>query len=193
MNRRTLLKRGLFGGALLTFGGAAYLGLRGGTRGPTPSRPLLVIGESTFPILVALMARMVGAPGVDWVAVAHTFDERLSHTNPAIGRDINRVLGLLENSLSGLLLRNSATHFTSLDEAGQDAAIMSWQGSRLTLLRSASASLKKLSVAAFYADAGNAKSIGYPGAPFLKPALPITPRGALAPKWVSSKTEEVPE
>ena len=28
---------------------------------------------------------------------------------------------------------------------------------------------------------------------FEKPALPITPRGALAPKWVSSKIDEVPE
>jgi hypothetical protein len=186
MNRRSFLKRGLLGGALLTVGSAAWLGLRGSTSGPGPTGPLRVIDESIFPILVALAGRAVTAPGRDPVAIAHKVDEILSHGPEAVGLDTNRVLSLLENSLTGLLLRGRAVGFTELDDEGRDLALTRWRDSRIALLRSAYGGLVRVCCIAYYAveEHGGHALIGYPGPFFKKPApAPITARGALSKPW----------
>ena len=95
--------------------------------------------------------------------------------------DVDRLFGLLENALGGLLLRGSPRPFTLLDEAAQDAALTTWRDSDVGLLRGAYQALRKLCLAAHYASPDAFIEVGYAGPSLNKPeAAAITARGALA-------------
>lgn len=182
MKRRSFLKRGLLGGALLTVGGATFFGLKGGPPGAAPVRELHVVDAELFGVLAAVAAAChIGADGVE---VAHAVDVNLLETSPETQADYNRVLGLIQNALAALPLRGSLTHFTALDVEGQRAALLSMRDSRLALLRSAYGALKRTTGIAHYQVAKNAAFSGYRGPIFQKPAAAeITSRGALSPPW----------
>lgn len=189
MNRRRFLKRGLFGGALLTLGGAGYLALRSGhdTGDDTvrPTAPLHAIDEKVFPVLVALAGRMVHAEKHDPLALAHAVDFTIAFQSPEAVSDLNMALGLLENGLFGLFTRGSPTPFTKLSPDAQDRALAGWRDSRLVLLRGAFTALKRLCLGAHYASLSSAREIGYPGPFFEKPAAPpIVADQALSPPFV---------
>ncbi len=186
MDRRRFLKRGLLGGALLVVGGGT-LALRSTSSAVLPKGELLALDPKVFPVLVAVAARMVSAPEKDPVAVAQAVDLALAFQSPEARGDINRVLALLENGLFGLVTRASPRLFTELDPEQQDRALASWQTSRLTLLRGAFTALKRLCLGAHYASLENARSIGYPGPPFEKPApAPIVADQPLSSPFVPS-------
>src|SRR5262250_1892054 len=64
LSRRSLVKRGLLGGALLAAGGAGFLALRGGNTVALPADGLLVFTPAQFAVLDAI-ARWIrwGWPG----------------------------------------------------------------------------------------------------------------------------------
>lgn len=186
MNRRRFLKRGIFGGALLAFGGTTFVAVRSTTRGPAPT-DLYAIDPKVFSVLVAVAARMVDAPEKDPFLVARAVDTALAFQPPESQKDVNTVLALLENGLFGLITRATPRLFTELSEERQDRALASWQTSRLTLLRGAFTALKRLCLASHYAILENAQAVGYPGPPFEKPAPPpISFDQPLSPPFVPS-------
>ena len=179
MQRRTILKVGLLGGAVLTLG-AAGLSWWPGDSSARPLRPLLSISASRFPVLVAVAARVCMGTTAQPLQVAHAVDVALTHTFPEARADLNLVLGLLENALPGLLLRGSPRPFTLLTEEGQDRALLAWRDSKVTELRGAFHALRKLCLASHYATPRSWPEVGYGGPLIFKPEPPpMTATGAL--------------
>lgn len=196
MERRQFLKRGLLGGVLLGVGGVSGLALWPGDSSARPTRALAVISPSAFPVLVAVAARVVQGTTARPIEIAHRVDDALRFTFPEAQKDMNAVLGLLENAVGGLLLRGSAKPFTLLDGAQQDAALNRWRDSDLTVLRGAYHALRKLCLAAHYANAGSWAEVDYGGPTIPKPAPPpITATGSLYvdPAKVPATNEELPQ
>ncbi len=179
MQRRTLLKVGLLGSAVLALAGGG-LALWPGDASVRPVRPLLSISAGHFPVLVAVAARVCRGTSAQPVQVAHAVDTALTFTFPEARRDMDRVLGLLENALPGLLLRGSPRPFTLLDEDAQDRALHAWRDSSVPLLRGAYHALRKLCLAAHYATPASWAEVDYGGPLIPKPdPPPITATGSL--------------
>ena len=167
MRRRSFLKKGLAGGALLALGGGT-LALFPGQHVGTPSRPLRVLDERTFQVMVAIAARIVaGLPGADPVAVAQAVDESLGRVPPEGQADLVKLLGLFENGLAGLVLDGRPVPFTWLDPAAQDRALERWRDSNLVVRRSGYHALRRLCLGAYYAEPPAWPSLRYGGPPDL--------------------------
>lgn len=164
MNRRSFVKKGLFGGALLLLGGGG-LALSPTRRLASPLRKLLVLDDRGFQVLVAVASRVVTVDGADPVAVAQGVDESLSRALPEVQQDLVGLLGLFENALPGLLLDGRARPFTRLDPAAQDRVLESWRDSRLVLRRGGYQALRKLCLGVFYSDPRTWPALHYAGPP----------------------------
>lgn len=172
MQRRSLFKVGLLGGAVLGVGGLSGLALWPGDHSARPNRVLAVVDEANFAVLVAVAGRMCQGTTARPVEIAHRVDDALRFTFPEARKDMNPVLGLLENALGGALLRGSARPFTLLDGAAQDAALYAWRDSSVGLLRGAYQALRKLCLAAHYANVGSFAELDYGGPLISKPEPP---------------------
>ncbi len=164
MNRRSFVQRGLFGGALLLFGGGG-LALYPTRHLASPTKPLRVLDDRGFQVVVAIAARVVTAPDADPIVLASRVDEALSRTPPEAQADLAGLLGLFENALPGLLLDGRAAPFTRLDGPAQDRVLESWRDSRLALRRSGYHALRRLCFIAYYGDERAWPSIHYGGPP----------------------------
>src|SRR4051812_9544831 len=65
MQRRTFLKRGLLGGAVLAVGGVGALAAYPSRVKYAPTEPLRVLNPRTFNIMASVAARVVTAEGAD--------------------------------------------------------------------------------------------------------------------------------
>jgi hypothetical protein len=164
MQRRTLLRRGLLGGALLALGGGVSLGFYPSNLTAVPRGRTRVFDAKTFGIMAAVAARMVPLPGADPVTLAHGVDEALSYASPEVQAEIKQLLGLLESGLSGLM-DGRFTSFSGASPASQDRTLAAWCDSRIALRRSGYQALRKLSVAAHYVSPSSWASVGYGGPP----------------------------
>lgn len=179
MQRRTFLKRGLLGGALLAIGGGTALVFSPGKMRYSPTAPLRVLNRKTFNVMAAIAARVVTAPGANPVAIAHTIDESLARAVPEAQHDIVQVLGLFDNALIGLLVEGQPHAFTRLDGPAQDAALYAWRDSPLVLLRGAYRALKNLCTTSFYRKESAWPIVGYPGPP--EALITISQNGGVNP------------
>ncbi len=150
-SRRSVLKTGLLGTALLALGGTG-LALFPTKEVGAPTSPLLALSAKSFQVLVAVAARVVTAKGAKPVAIAHGVDRVLSYALPETQDGIGNLLGLFENALSGLVLDGRILPFTRLSPASQDAVLQSWRTSRIPLRRLGYQALRKLTLAAYYME-----------------------------------------
>lgn len=180
MKRRTFLKRGLAGGALLLVAGVG-VALIPGDRSLRPTGVLHVFSPTAFSVLAALAARVLKGTSANPVEIAMRVDSAVRRAPPETGKDLESALLLLENALPGLLLRGSPKPFSLLDADAQDRALIGWRDSRLVLLRGAYQGLRKLCLAAHYATPQSWPEVGY-GGPLITKAEPppVTARGPLA-------------
>ena len=167
MNRRTFIRRGLWGGLLLAVGGSVGLATWPTERRYKARRGLEAVNERQFAILAAVAARMVGAPKADPVEIAHRVDATVALGPPEAKADFGKLLLLLENALAGLLLDGRARPFTHLSPEAQDDVLLRWQRSHLLVRRSGYGVLRKLTQAAHYAAPEAWADVGYPGPPQL--------------------------
>ena len=147
------------GGALLLLGGGALAVL------PTkelaePSKPLSVLEPRGFQVLVAI-ARRVVPETVDPAAVAQGVDDLLRRAAPEAQGDFNKLLGLFENALPGLLFDGRALPFTRLSPESQDRVLRAWRDSRLALRRNGYHALRRICLATAYADEATWPALGY--------------------------------
>jgi hypothetical protein len=165
VQRRTFLKRGLFGGALLTAGGGAAFALFPSRVRFTAREALHVLDAKSFNVMASIAARVVTAEGADPVTITHTIDQALARAVPEAQHDIVQLLGLFENALTGLLLDGRFKPFTQLEGQAQDAVLLAWRYSRLVLRRGAYKALKNLCVTSYYRKEDAWHQTGYPGPP----------------------------
>ena len=160
VDRRTFLKRGLLGGALLALGGVG-LGLWPGRQLAAPRGALKVLKPRAFQVLVAAATRIVDAPGADPVQIAHSVDDALTFAVPVAGKDFNGLLMLLESALAGLVLDGRPVPFTRLAGQSQDEVLLAWRDSGLAVRRSGYHALRKICLAAHWMQEASFGSVGY--------------------------------
>ena len=164
MDRRTFLKRGAIGGALLALGAGGLVAWPGRLVA-APTRALRSLDAHAFQVLIAVAGRMASVPGADAVEIAHRVDETLVRAVPEVRRDLGKLLGLLEAALPGAILDFRLGPFTRLAPATQDAVLRGWRDSSITLRRSGFEVLRKLCLGAHYGDPASWASIDYPPPP----------------------------
>lgn len=173
MSRRTVLKYGLGGAAVLALGGIG-LAVRDTVK-RQPHRPLQVLSARDFSILWAVAETLLpGAkaqgdtpafPTASDVRVAEKVDAFLARSDPGVQTEVRQVLGLLENALAGSLFDGRFQSFTASDPQAQAQALDAWRHSKLQVRRTAFRALHGLCAAAYYASPEVYPSVGYPGPP----------------------------
>jgi hypothetical protein len=156
ISRRRFLRRTLLGAALLAVGGTALRHLSGYRLDERLARRLRVLSPKEAIVLGAACRRLLaadeaGAPSPDALGVVEAIDGYLAGLPPALAGDVRALIQLLEHSPFLFDLR--ASRFTHLDDAGQDAVLAAWAGSRLELRRQGFAALKSLAALGYYGDA----------------------------------------
>lgn len=163
-SRRRLLQVGLGGSALLVLGGLG-LGLSP-SRLRTPSGPLRVLDVKAWSVLAAVADRLCaganGAPTATEIGVADMVDDYLSGLHPDNGKDIGRLLGLLESGLSGFLLEGRTKAFTACSPEEQDRVLERWRTGR-SFQRMAYKILLGLCLMHYWTDPRVFSQMGYPG------------------------------
>ncbi len=159
MNRRTFLKRGLIGGGILVLGGGT-LAVLPTKELATPSKALVVLSPRSFQVLVAV-ARRVVPDTADAGAVAQGVDALLERAAPEARADFDKLLGLFENALPGLIFDGRILPFTRLSGASQDAVLRSWRDSRIAIRRNGYHAMRRLCLAVAYADEATWPALGY--------------------------------
>lgn len=178
--RRSLIKRGIFGGALLALGGGtAGLLFRRGAEATAPAEGLLVLGRREYAVLEAVARRVItpqpGWPSPDELRVAFTCDRVLALADETSQVEVRQLLELFDNALAGFLLGRRVTPFTRLPPEEQDAVLAEWRTSRLELRRTGYVALRALVTSAYYGNPQSWAAVGYNGPPkaFHDPNAPV--------------------
>lgn len=165
--RRSALKKGLFGGALLVAAGTAAIALRPTrVRRPAPSG-LRVFTSAEYAVFAAMAERVVAVPegalSTDSVDVALRADRTLAMAYPSVQKEMKQLLGLFENGLTGVLTGTGLAPFTASSRAKKDARLAAWAASRVPLFRTGYQAMKRLAHACYYSAPETWRSVGYPG------------------------------
>ncbi len=189
MRRRTFLKRGLFGAAILGLAGGSTLALVPGRAAAVATRPLRVLDERGFHVMVAIARRIVTDPGTDAVAIAHGVDDLLTHLPVEVRKDLTKLLVVFENALIGLVFDGRPWPFTRLATSAQDEVLRRWRASRLALRRSGYQCLRKLCYLAHYARPLSWQPIDFPTP--AKVGEPYDDSKMGTPEWLKEHDLEV--
>lgn len=166
-SRRTLLKYGLAGTALLAAGGVG-LALRASVL-REPRVPLTVLDRRQFSVLAAvadcLCPAVDGLPSAWEVEVPEKVHALLVMKAEADAEEFALVLDLVENALVGLVLDRRFTTFTGSSPAVQTAVLEGMRSSRLATRRTMFTALRGLITASYWSDPRVYPHTGYPGPP----------------------------
>lgn len=177
--RRSFLKRGLVGSALLALGGGAALFFRPGKEVALPPEGLLALSPREYAVVTALAGRMIlptGAfPPIEQVRVAFNADRILTKVDATALTEMKQLLNLFENALPNFLFGLRLAPFTQLSEADQDAVLAEWNRSGVALRRTGYTALRGLVLAAYFVRPETWAAAGYPGPPqgFHDPTAPV--------------------
>lgn len=187
MRRRRFFKVSIVGGVVLSALSAGGLLLRKGDYGeglPLPSS-FYVLDPTSYWVLVAAIQRISLVNKGLAMEIAEEVDAALSFGARSSGRDVVRVLRLLENGLTGLFFRFSPRLFTEMNEAEQDRALAAWRDSKFAVLRGAYQGVRRLVHGVHYSCLQRSLATGYPGPPFEKQVpLVIRENEPLSPEYL---------
>lgn len=173
--RRSFLRYGLFGAALLAVGGGTFLATRRTRPAPDLGGPLTVLSPEEATVFAALAERILpprpGFPSPQEVGLVPRIDALVALMPPEGRKEVRQLVGLFENALAGLLLDGQWRTFTGSPPEQQEARIRAWMRSRYTVRRTGYRALKKIVVSSYFGSPATWKAIGYPGPP--------TPGGAV--------------
>jgi len=171
IDRRSLFKKGLLGGALLAVGGGTAIALRSTRSSAPPKEGLKVFSAHEYAILAAVARRVIAAregdPTTDDVDVALRADRAMALAYPSVQKELKQLLHLFENGLTGVFSGTSFTPFTASSKKAQDARLAAWSTSRVALFRTGYQAMKRLTAACYWSSPLTWKAAGYPGPPDL--------------------------
>lgn len=174
--RRSFLKWGLAGAAILAVGGGAWLGTRRTRPAPAATGPFAALSPEEATVLLALAARLVpphpGFPSPLDVDLPHRADAVVAMLGEESRVELKRLIQLFENALAGFVLDGQPRTFTRSNADQQDARIRAWQTSRHEVRRTGYKALKRVIYAAYYGAPAAWPAIGYPGPPVVEAAPP---------------------
>ncbi len=172
LSRRSFIRRGIIGGAILLVGGTIPIALRDTRLWRAPRTPLKFLTPVEYSVLSSIAARVVPGPGARaaWPSAeklhcASKADALLSRAHPAIGREFKQLLRLFENGLLGMVTMGTPTPFSRLLPAEQDARLERWRRSRVSLFRTGYQALVRLCHAVYFSSPEIYPLLGYPGPP----------------------------
>lgn len=167
-SRRVVLKRGLWGGLLLTLGGGGWLVSRPSAVTPVPPG-LKVLSPREYAVVASLVLRFIprrqGFPRPEELDTAAAVDAIVALQDPSAQVELKRLLLLFENALPNFLLGLRTRPFTRLPVEEQERVLLEWRDSVLTLRRSGYLALRTLVNAAYYGAPAVWPALGYPGPP----------------------------
>jgi hypothetical protein len=168
-SRRKLLKRGLFGGALLAIGGSGFLASRSTVNVDLPPEGLKVLSPREFAVLWTVAERLIppkaGFPSVSDLRVAFQCDRVLVHADETAQKELKQLLLLMENGLTNAVFGRRFNAFTRLSSEAQEAVLHEWMTSRIALRRTGYWALRALVMAAYYGNPAIWPVAGYAGPP----------------------------
>ncbi len=166
-SRRSVLKIGLVGSAVVAVGGAG-LALRP-THLLAPGAPLRCLTDKQFSVLAAvadaLLPERDGWPRPGEIGIAEEVDATLACCHPGVRKEMGQVLGLIENALVGLLVDRRFTTFTGSSRERQRRILEGWRHSRSATLKACFLAVHGFVVAAYFNRPEIHALIGYPGVP----------------------------
>ncbi len=167
--RRSFLKYGLAGAALLAVGGGTFLATRRTRPSAGLAGPYAVLTPEEATVFLELSDRLLpprpGFPAPLDVDLPRRIDALLA-LMPADGqKEVRQLVGLFENALAGFVLDGQWRTFTASTHEQQDARIAAWQKSRFKVRRTGYRALKKIVYSSYYGASETWKAIGYPGPP----------------------------
>jgi len=165
-SRRSFLKKGLLGGALLALGGGGFLLTRKGAQVNMPSG-LKVLNAAEYAVMWAIVQRFhpahEGFPSADSINTTVAADGVMAQLEPVTQDELKQLLMLFENALPNFLFGGRTTPFTQLGPKEQDEVLDEWRDSRLTLRRTGYRALRGIALAAYYGNPATWSAVGYPG------------------------------
>jgi len=165
-SRRTFLVTGGLGAVALAAGGWLHVRSGGARSGALGADGRTVIAAMVPAFLAGALPDDVTRPR----AIAETVDAvegAVAGLPPATQAELAQLFGLLAFAPARLALAGLATDWPSAPTEAVAATLARWQGSRLSLLRSAYDGLHQLVLAAWYGNPRAWPAIGYPGPPTL--------------------------
>ncbi|MFZ5470182.1 MAG: gluconate 2-dehydrogenase subunit 3 family protein [Myxococcota bacterium] len=178
-SRRSFLRRGLVGGALLALGGGGFLASRRTALVPLPVEGLLVLDATEYAVVHALATRFIvpqeGWPTIADVGVPLAVDRLLALAPTDARAELRQLLGLFENALPNFLFGARTRPFTQMAAEEQDQVLAEWRDSAVTLRRTGFTALRSLVLAGYYGSSKVHQAVGYPGPPqgFHQPDAPV--------------------
>jgi len=168
LSRRTLLKTGLIGFALVSASSAALL-----LQKPKPRAViggLLVLSAEEANVLGALADRLCpanvpGAPGARGTNLVARVDALLDSVDVESQKGVKVALMLFDSAFTGALFGERVRPFSQLQGEQQDAVIRNWQHSGIGFRRTLMRALSSLVMSAYWIDPRTWPRIGYPGPP----------------------------
>lgn len=171
LSRRSLLKTGLVGVAVVALGGVG-LAFQPTREGKVAGSKLLVLSPQEYAVLAAVAHRVCpplgkGAPGATALDVAGKADALLAGADADGKQGLKLVLRVFENGLTGALFFERVRPFTQLSPEDQDQVLRNWRDSNIGFRRTVYRALSSLVGALYYGDERTWERIGYPGPPSL--------------------------
>jgi hypothetical protein len=163
MQRRTLLKLGLFSGAMLALagGGAALLYEPGWRFGRLTEAGRGVLG----PVARAVLDGSLPADAMQAALAAHLdrVDAAVNAMPPATQRELSDLLAVLALVPGRVALAGLTTDWHRASVAQIQSALQSMRTSRISLCRQAYQALRDLTHAAYFSSNASWAQLGYPG------------------------------
>lgn len=167
VSRRSLLKLGLAGSAVVAVGGVG-LSLRPTTM-VSPATPLVCLSEQQFSVTAAVADTLLpprdGWPRPHELGIAEEIDANLSRCHPGVIREFKQVIGLLESALVGLLVDRRWSTFTGCSPERRARVLESWRLGRSATLQSCYLALNGLVVGPYFSRPEVHAQVGYGGVP----------------------------
>ncbi len=177
-SRRSFLKKGLFGGLLLTLGGSSWLFTRRSAPALVPEG-IQVLNAAEYAVMWSVVQCFApareGFPSPDSLQAASACDGILAQLEPVTQLEVKRLLMLFENALPNFIFGGRTQPFSQMAPSEQHTVLSEWRHSRLAIRRTGYLALRGLAMASYYGNPLTWASLGYPGPPsaLCDPSAPV--------------------